>query len=358
MRALRRLCVLALISLLGCGGPSTAYSPQMPSPLPATAMASPSPTPTPAISSTPAPAPTLTPTATPTPLPISTLRGRIVFVRCSLDYSQCDLSSVRPDGSERIDLTATPQELESFPSVAPDGTWLAFACEPGICRMNADGSGRRVLASLGPGHIPAISPDGQRIAYSGPDGLYVMNADGSEAQRLSARADPSTWWRGFPTWLPSASPLAWSPDGTWIAFGCREGTGNAICLIRSDGSGERVLFSTPGGECCPAWSPDGRSIAIWQGSGLAMIPVSPSSGRPRGQDFPLNAPYAVAAGHTWSPDSQSLVISTEVDPISFQPLPRRALWIVRNVQAPFQREEYRLLIQLEDASCLSPVWAP
>ena len=341
MRKLRRLCVLALIGLLGCGGPSTVAPLQTPSPLPATASPSPASTPTPAITPTPTPAPTPTSTATPTPLPLSTLRGRIVFTLCSLDYSQCDLSSVRPDGSDRINLTATPHESESSPSVAPDGTWLVFDCMPGICRMNADGSGRRVLTSQG--FSPAISPDGQRIAYSRPDGLYVMNADGSEARKLSAR---------------SAGSHTWSPDGMWIAFECYDEAGGAICLIRSDGSGERVLFSVPGGICCPAWSPDGRFLAVWQGSGVLMVPMSLPSGRLRGQAFFPSFPYGMPGGHAWSPDSQSLVISSKMDPITFQVLPGNALWIVRNIRAPFQQEEPRLLIQLEDASCLFPVWVP
>jgi Tol biopolymer transport system component len=70
--------------------------------------------------------------------------------------------------------------------------------------MNADGSGLRSLARDEGGKTDpwvAWSPDGSQIAFtSGRDGnseLYIMNADGSDQRRLTQ--NPA--WDCCPFWL-------------------------------------------------------------------------------------------------------------------------------------------------------------
>ena len=61
---------------------------------------------------------------------------------------------------------------------------------------------------------PALSADGQRVAFTvqsrGSTWLYLMNSDGSGARRVAQELDV----RGTP---------AWSPDGKWIAIAALHG---------------------------------------------------------------------------------------------------------------------------------------
>jgi WD40 repeat protein len=64
---------------------------------------------------------------------------------------------------------------------SPTGSRLAFRFE-GIWVINADGSGRRQVAS--DGHDPVWSPDGSRIAYLDEGSLYVVDQEGTHVRTL------------------------------------------------------------------------------------------------------------------------------------------------------------------------------
>jgi hypothetical protein len=64
-----------------------------------------------------------------------------------------------------------------------------------------------------------------------------------------------------------------SPDGMWIAYGCRGSTPAYICVVRTNGTGHMVVASLQTGMCSgtctgtqyfrsPEWSPDGTKIAF------------------------------------------------------------------------------------------------
>ncbi len=192
-----------------------------------------------------------------------------------------------------------------------------------------DGTGRRTfIPRAADASHPAWSPDGTTVAYVGLvegggtslDGdphfaIFLANADGSDPRRLSSGVN-DTW----PAWL------AWSPDGTRIAFSnlaadadareCTQG-GDGWCptdiyVIDADGSNLTRLTTDLAGEFQPAWSPDGTQIAfarqVRPGDGLTGIFVMKADGTDvreiastgQGSNF---AP-------SWSPDGSQVVFSS------------------------------------------------
>jgi Tol biopolymer transport system component len=109
---------------------------------------------------------------------------------------------------------------------------------------------------------PAWSPDGTKIAFSRGGNIFIMGVDGSNLVQLTTSSE-----RG-----PSNQGPAWSPDGTRIAYSRSEAGGNRdinrIFVINADGSGEpkQLTNALPqsglGIDLELAWSPDGTKIAF------------------------------------------------------------------------------------------------
>ncbi len=97
---------------------------------------------------------------------------------------------------------------------------------------------------------PCYSPDGNQIVFESDRGgvqqLYVMPASGGEATRISFGAGRY------------ATPV-WSPRGDMIAFTNIDGPRFHIGVMRTDGSGEKLLTGSYLDEG-PCWAPNGRVI--------------------------------------------------------------------------------------------------
>ncbi|HEX7173551.1 MAG TPA: hypothetical protein VF365_13205 [Candidatus Limnocylindria bacterium] len=261
-------------------------------------------------------------------------------------------------------------------SWSPDGTRIAFRLfndAPGIYLMNRDGTGLRRLVDLpldrntGMGFSAALdwSPDGTRIAYSyphsdirsplyvidaadrtvanltgpaadgvtrtvawSPDGsmiafvrsdvgglprgsaLFVMDAEGTVLRQLPTGSEPN----------PQVTGVAWSPDSSMIAFRLDMGSAtdpaphrHVLRVINADGTGMHDLAEPAGSGCCTwsstderlAWSPDGTSVAFirWTEAGRDVVVVnvdgSGERGLTRSGDF---------SWFDWSPDGSLLVV--------------------------------------------------
>lgn len=174
---------------------------------------------------------------------------------------------------------------------------------------------RRRIADYG--REPGWSPDGKRITFLGPrTGLFLVNSDGTGLEQIDRGAWSGARWsadgrqlayvRAIPgeeeTRSPGATYLfvnrlageqpvpalpivplpvvplepkyemfeapdfAWSPRGAMLAFTTLR---NELFVVRSDGHGLRPLTTgivshTDAGP--PAWSPDGRRLAVVRGT--------------------------------------------------------------------------------------------
>jgi Tol biopolymer transport system component len=120
---------------------------------------------------------------------------------------------VRPDGTGAHVLPACsggPGRSASgcgWVTWLPDGKHLAYTQGPNLYVIDADGSGR-VLVARTHSRFPefAVSPDGSTIAYVDGRGqdynrdLYVVGVDGS-GRRLVAHSSTLRYWN--PTWRPT-----------------------------------------------------------------------------------------------------------------------------------------------------------
>ncbi|HZA51834.1 MAG TPA: Ig-like domain-containing protein [Myxococcaceae bacterium] len=210
---------------------------------------------------------------------------------------QNDLYVVRRDGLNMRRLTSMPG-WEDEPKWSPNGNRILFQAtvdnRPDLYVINVDGTGlTNVTAFIGAEMTdkrhPAWSPDGARIAFTGAVGgqhrIYTIDANGSNLKQITT--DP-----GF-----DQSPT-FSHDATQIAFsrynGAATGYGWDIMIVSSQG-GTPVRLSLPGDQHTPAWSPDGKYIAVGgtavagtgateiytmrpDGTGLRLRTVNPAGG--------------------------------------------------------------------------------
>ena len=107
---------------------------------------------------------------------------------------------------------------------------------------------------------PSYSPDSSKIVFesdrSGTQQLYMMKSTGGNAKRLSFGPKRARY----------ATPV-WSPRGDWIAFTRIYNGQTAIGLMRTDGTGERILAqSGPRGDWVegPTWAPNGRVLMFFR----------------------------------------------------------------------------------------------
>jgi Tol biopolymer transport system component len=187
----------------------------------------------------------------PRPLPVSP-RSRLLVTAVALAVAA---------GGTLIAVRAFSGSPQPRPGAVVSNGRIAFVVrEEGgyaIRTVNPDGTGVETLVQ---GHDPAWSPDGTRIAYragdpdphGGVSDIVVANADGSDARTIYSA----------PTGLNGAGPVAWSPDGTELAFAEYDG----IHVMNADGTGVRRISGFQGDFACydlePAWSPDGTRIAF------------------------------------------------------------------------------------------------
>ncbi|HEY1963043.1 MAG TPA: DPP IV N-terminal domain-containing protein, partial [Rhizomicrobium sp.] len=272
----------------------------------------------------------------------------------------------RFDGAQTVQLTNRPKESESKPRFSPDGRFLSFLSErtddkhkDQLWLMNRAGGEAQKVSDFKGGITDYVwSPDGKRIALiaSDPnpedaetkkekspkpivvdrfyfmedvtgylrhfrDHLYVMDVASRKVDQITSG--------DFNDALP-----AWSPDSRSLVFASkrvkdadRSPDWNLFVVAAQKAANPRQLTTFTGEDNAPnrfdtgsypAWSPDGKWIAYWQGGDpklieyatnkLAVIPAS--GGTPKILTPALDRNIGNVS---WSDEGKSLLFSVEDD---------------------------------------------
>ena len=170
-----------------------------------------------------------------------------------------DIYVINADGSGRARVTNTPV-AEGAPSWSANGKDILFSIGRDTARLYAiapSGTGQRELTTY-VGNGASISPDGKSIAYTSgkfPSATSTISAlDGSNARQLTSTP---------------AFNFAWSPNGRQLAYTLLTADRKVeIWLANADGTSPRRLMENDpneGGPQWPAWSPDGKRLAVQVG---------------------------------------------------------------------------------------------
>lgn len=270
----------------------------------------------------------------------------LIFIAIIFSLGSCrkkepsEAETIPPEGAPR-------EELAGF----PPGD-IAFASQVKgrnqIFRMKSDGSNLQNLSkNRFNDENPRWSLDGKWIAFDsnrdGDKNVYIMRSDGSEQKRITS--DKATDMQ--PCWTPDGEHLVFesnrsgrgdlyiveinnrvpkvlfsknkagrnggadvSPDGMKVVYMSSRLIGWDIYL--GDLSGDAgIALATEGGNCKPAWSPDGSQIAWVYHSRFTPVTdiwLMNADGRDR-RNLTDNNPYW-AFYPTWSADGKWIAFSS------------------------------------------------
>jgi len=221
------------------------------------------------------------------------------------------------------------------PKLSPDGSKITFDSsgrtiytgwhQPWV--VNIDGAGLLQLRSSGHGMWVVWAGDSEHIAYAlgsnhdQPHNIYVINADGSGEQVLISN-------------LPCNTQLAYSRDGTKIAYLSGTSSDRNISLMNSDGTGAVEIFSNSSDEYFSSslyhivddiWSPDNTrivfSLMVDGNSDIWMIGIDGA------EPTQLTTDQAKDYDAVWSPDGLKIAFVSERSG-------NKDIWILKKI-APF-----------------------
>jgi serine/threonine protein kinase/Tol biopolymer transport system component len=235
-----------------------------------------------------------------------TSKGKLVL--SSMTGSNLNISSMDPDGSNRVQLTVSAGDNYT-PAASPDGHLIVFASNRtgslNIWRMNADdGSDARQLTFSDGNSYPTFSPDGQWVFYDiydnrneGAWAAWKVPVNGGTPVHLADRArmpvvspdNQSVACRTYPVGLAQEISILsvekgalikrlpirmrerqrvqWTPDGHALTYiDVADGVSNIWSYDLADGSRKQLTDFKSDQIFAYAWSPDFKQLACLRGT--------------------------------------------------------------------------------------------
>ena len=176
------------------------------------------------------------------------------------EYPPRDLYIINADGTGLKQLTNTPDAEERVPRTSPDGKMFTYNYGDYLVDVDT----LETTQHWG-GYVWA--PDGKRTVQCGKNGIvYTDVRTGENSKPIRAKR--------------RVSVVDLTPDGRWFIFELRDFLGSkySIDFMSSDGGEIRKMPNHPagGGECHPAFSPDGKWTCWNSGGSLSVRKFDPS----------------------------------------------------------------------------------
>jgi len=225
--------------------------------------------------------------------------------------------TVAPASAPSMQITQlTTSGTAILAAISPDGRYVAYA------QKDAGGQSLWLRQVATGSAVPIVPPSGVEfigLTFS-PDGNYLdyVQAPQSGAQLPALYQAPVLGGQTRKLLGNVGSAVAFSPGGKQIAFARGHSGGDTQLIVaNADGSGERVLASKKPPQFFlpvfwygrPAWSPDGRTIAVSAGT------FSHWEMNPEAFDVRTGREQEIGARHwdrvdqmTWQPDGKGLIL--------------------------------------------------
>ncbi|HEU4390722.1 MAG TPA: winged helix-turn-helix domain-containing protein [Blastocatellia bacterium] len=241
--------------------------------------------------------------------------GRIVF--SSFADNVTDLHVMKPDGTNRVQLTTNVGKDNAYPAVSNDGRYIVFESNRTgarqIWRMDIDGRNQKQLTfsedQRERSQDAALSPDGAQVYFikygQGAGTIWKVPIDGGTPVPVSQLPDAAT-----------ETLLSISPDGKWLAYQHASVQSEArneektmrIRLLPTHSGVDPKLFDLPIRRPIIQWSADSASFFYAAGTvnSSSLWQQRLDGGKPQKLlDFPDRV-----FNFAWSPDRKNLVVSS------------------------------------------------
>jgi Tol biopolymer transport system component len=204
-------------------------------------------------------------------------------------------------------------------AISPDGKWLVYATADGekrslwLQQAAVAGSGAQILPPARVDYTGlTFSPDGTYLFYTAvevdgvPGAVYQLPVLGGSARKLFSNV---------------LGKVSFSPDGEQVTYYRADEGKQRLMVANIDGTAQRPLIDLSGNEFLaqsaqgPAWSPDGKTIAVTMGTlsprRATVAAVAAGTGE---IDFVSPKVFYDAADLLWLPNGRGMLILANEQP--------------------------------------------